>query len=288
MFKADKMQDKSQGTPIFRMEEPSADDLAAFHRDGYVAFPAVFSDDGLKGFLDEILSREQVIELLKKNDDGLNQLPSPYRLDVRPWNNKGPWSDPLFDAPLVTALLRAAIGEAIHFCHSTLHLSLRGCSGIRVHMDHHHWLHNNPVNLAERDKMYVGMLYYPNGFNRGDTNLAVVPGSHLSIPTTDRYANLEELLEGKYDVQAGREFKLKQLQLPPGSMVFLNGRTFHAVSPKPLDSPQAYRIFVNYIFKEAGPPHRFTQPIPPEWLESANPERQKLFQREPYAEGCWE
>ena len=95
------------------MEEPSADDLAAFHRDGYVAFPAVFSDDGLKGFLDEILSREQVIELLKKNDDGLNQLPSPYRLDVRPWNNKGRWSDQLFDAPLVTALLRAAIGEAI-------------------------------------------------------------------------------------------------------------------------------------------------------------------------------
>lgn len=109
MFKADKMQDKSQGTPIFRMEEPSADDLAAFHRDGYVAFPAVFSDDGLKGFLDEILSREQVIELLKKNDDGLNQLPSPYRLDVRPWNNKGRWSDQLFDAPLVTALLRYCV-----------------------------------------------------------------------------------------------------------------------------------------------------------------------------------
>ena len=281
------MRDQIQVKPLFRFDAPSADDLAAFHRDGYVAFPGVFNDDGLKGFIDEILTREQVIELFKKHDDELNQLPSPYRMNVRPWNNKGPWSDQLFDAPLVAALLRATIGEAVHFCHSSLNITLRGCGGIRAHMDHHHWLHDNPINIAERDKWYKQMLYYPNGFNLGDTNLAVVPGSHLSIPTTDRYAKLEEFLVGKYNAQAGRELKLKHLQLPPGSMVFLNARTFHAVSPKPLDSPQEYRIFVAYIFKEAGPPHRFTQPIPPEWLESAGPERKKLFQREPYTEGCW-
>ncbi len=274
--------------PIFKIDAPSAEDLAAFHRDGYVAFPAVFSDEGLKGFLDEIHSREQVIELFKKNDDELNKMTSPYRMGIRPWNNKGPWSDQLFDAPLVTALLRATIGKAIHFCHSSLNISLRGCGGIRAHMDHHHWLHNNPVNLAERDKWYIQMLYYPNGFKRGDTNIVVVPGSHLSIPTTDRYAKLEELLDGKYDEQAGRELKLKHLELPPGSMVFLNARTFHAVSPKPLDSQQEYRIFVPYIFKEAGPPHRYTQSIPPEWLESTSPERKKLFKRESFTEGCWE
>ena len=41
------------------------------------------------------------------------------------------------------------------------------------------------------------------------------------------------------------------------------------------------------IFKEAGPPHRYTQEISDEWMACATPERQKLFDREAYTEGCW-
>ena len=278
------MKELSKKKSIFRIDEPSADDLAAFHRDGYVAYPGVFTDEGLTGFTDEILSREQVVEFFKKNNEHSNEL----RMDVRPWNNKGPWSDQLFDAPLVTALLRSIIGNAYQFCHSTMHIKMRGSGALRAHMDHHHWFHNNPVNLAERDKWYIQMLYYPNGFKVGDTSLSVVPGSHLSMPTTDPY--LSVLLDGnfdEFDEKIRRDAKLKHLELPPGSMVCLNARTIHAAEPKPLDSPQEYRIFVNYIFKEAGPPHRHTQAIPPEWLVSASPEREKLFLREPYTEECW-
>ncbi len=129
------------------------------------------------------------------------------------------------------------------------------------------------------------MLYYPNGFTRGDRNLSVIPGSHRVSPTPD--VTVEKLLAGEYDGVAGRPLKAEALELPPGSMIFLNARTFHVVAPKPLDSPQPYRIFLNYIFKEAGPPHRWTQVVPPEWLENANPHRKTLFQREPYTPDCW-
>jgi hypothetical protein len=77
------------------------------------------------------------------------------------------------------------------------------------------------------------------------------------------------------------------LELPPGSFVYLNARMFHGVDPKPLDSPEPYRIFLIDIFKEAGPPHRYTQEIPQSWLDSASPDRAKLFDREPYTETCW-
>ncbi|MEE2711047.1 MAG: hypothetical protein VYA69_15795, partial [Gemmatimonadota bacterium] len=83
------------------------------------------------------------------------------------------------------------------------------------------------------------------------------------------------------------ELREQTLEMPPGSMVYINARMFHAVAPKPLNSPQPYRIFAIDIFKETGPPHRYTQEIPSEWMERANPERRKLFQRQPYTETCW-
>ncbi len=285
--KSQKMENIVQVMPIFRIDAPSAEDLDAFHRDGFVAYPAVFSDEGLKSFVDEIHSRVQVTDYFNDNKGK----PDEHGVNVRPWNNKGPWSDQLFDAPLVTALLRAIIGENFQFCHSTMHIKMRGGKGVHAHMDHHHWFHNNPINIAERDNWYVQMLYYPNGFKGGDASLAVIPGSHRIVPVPGKqtqYDTLEEMLEGVGSEQAGRELKVKHFELPPGSMVCLNARTYHAVTPKPLDSPQEYRIFCNYIFKEAGPPHRHTQVIPPDWLEDVSPERQKLFDREPYTEVCWE
>lgn len=270
---------------IFQTEAPTAADLAAFHRDGFVALPGVMSAAGIEGLMAECSNHPQIAEFIHKTDAERRTLPQPYQLLVRDWNNKGFWSDQLFDAPLVKALLQAVIGGQYHFCHSTLHVSLRGTPALHFHQDHHHWKHENPINLAEREHWYIQMLYYPNGFTRGDRNLSVIPGSHRVPPTPD--VTLDRLLVGEFDSVAGRQLKVEQLELPPGSMVFLNARTFHAVAPKPMDSAQPYRIFLNYIFKEAGPPHRWTQAIPPEWLAHPTPHRRMLFQRPAYTPDCW-
>lgn len=269
---------------MFRRDAPTTEELEAFHNDGYIAFHDILTDEGREGLIREIVEMEEVqafLETIEHSPDSPNKVHF-----VRPWNNRGYWSDKLIDAPLVTALLQATIGSDYHFCHSSFNVAARGAGRVPIHQDHHHWFHANPVNLAERDKKYIQILYYPNGFTRGDRSLSVIPGSHRIAPTPE--ATPERILAGEYDAQAGRPLRQVHLSLPPGSMVYLNARMFHGVEPKPQDSESAYRLFAIDIFKEAGPPHRFTQEIPQEWLEQATPSRQKLFLREAYTPECWQ
>lgn len=274
----------TEAEPVFRFDAPSAEDIANFHRKGYILYPDVFTDKALAGLTGEILNLKPIREFLDLSDAERCKLDNPTAF-MRPWNDRGYWSDRLIDAPLVTALMQATVGPNYHFCHSALKLSYRGTKPVQLHQDHHHWFHENPVNLAEREKFYIQILYYPNGFKRGDNHLSVVPGSHRIAPS--KGMTRERLLSGEFDKEAGCELKEEHLEVPPGSMVFINARMFHGVGAKPLDSPQEYRIFNIDIFKEAGPPHRHTQEIPPEWMKSTNPERKKMFQREPYTPDCW-
>jgi hypothetical protein len=270
---------------MLRIEAPSAADLAVFHQDGYLAYPDILTDAGREGLIDEIVHYAPVQAFLSLSGEQRAKQTNSSQYFVRPWNDRGAWSDQLIDAPLVTALLQATIGGAWHFCHSAMNVAARGAPGGSLHMDHHHWFHDNPVNLAERDNWYIQVLYYPNGFRRGDRGLSIVPGSHRVAPTPE--VTPERLLAGDFDREAGRELKLQQLELPPGSMIYLNARTFHGVAAKPPDSPQEYRVFAIDIFKQAGPPHRHTQEIPPEWLARATPQRRRIFLREAYTAASW-
>ncbi len=272
-------------SPLFRIDTPSEENLEDFHRDGYIAIPEVFTEEALSALTDEVLNLDGAREYLQTLEAEQGKPSDPAVYFVRPWNDRGPWADQLIDAPLVTALLQATIGPDYHFCHSAMNIAPRGVGQLGFHQDHHHWRHENPVNLAERDKWYIQILYYPNGFTRGDRSLSVIPGSHRVPPTED--VTPERLLAGEFDAVAGRELAVKHLELPPGSMVYLNARMFHGVEPKPLDSPQPFRLFLIDIFKEAGPPHRYTQEIPADWIERADPARKKLFSRAAYTPDCW-
>ena len=276
---------------LFRVPGPSQEEIRSFHDDGYIAFPDVFTDHARESLIKEIEGLDQVREFVGQIQAERGE---PKAYFIRPWNDRGPYSDQLIDDPFITALLTATIGEAYHFCHSALNIAPRGIGPIRYHQDHHHWKHENPVNFAERDRYYVQILYYLNGFTVGDRNLKVIPGSHRIAPTEDAAPDRafpdefpSRLLAGEFDGEAGRPLREKRLELPPGSMVYINARIFHGVEPKPVDSPQPYRIFNIDIFKEAGPPHRYTQEIPAEWIEGASPARRKLFDRKAYSEGCW-
>lgn len=270
---------------MFRRAAPSQDELAAFEQDGYLAYPDVFTEEALAGLTDEVHGYAPVRDFLGLSDEARAKLDNPYGYFERPWNDRGFWGDRIIDDPFITALLKTTIGPDYHFCHSALHASLRGSKEIGFHQDHHHWFHENPVNLAERENLYIQILYYPNGFTRGDRNLKVIPGSHKVAPTGD--LTPEKLLSGAYDEEAGRALAQKELELPPGSMVYLNARMFHGVSPKPMDSPQACRLFLIDIFKQAGPPHRYTQEIPSEWMDRAGEERKRLFRRAAYTPESW-
>ena len=266
---------------LFRKSGPTAADIDAFHNDGCIVYPDVFTDAAREELTEEILQLEAVQDHLRAWAAGTEE----HRYFVRPWNDRGRCGDGLIDDPFVTALLRATIGDDYHFCHSALALAPPGTQATPYHQDHHHWKHDNPSNRAERERYYIQVLYYLNGFRAGDHNLTVIPGSHRVAPTAE--ATAERMLAGEYDVEAGRRLEERRLELPPGSMVYINARIFHAVEAKPAASPQAYRLFNIDIFKQAGPPHRYTQEIPQSWMQGAGPERRKLFERKAYSEGCW-
>ena len=267
---------------LFRISGPAQDDIDAFHHDGYIVFADVLTDEARECLLKEIEELAQVREYVEELERNRGE---PKAYFIRPWNERGRYCDQLIDDPFIGALLGGTIGDDYHFCHSALNIAPRGIGPIRYHQDHHHWKHENAVNLAERDRYYVQILYYLNGFRLGDRNLKVIPGSHRVAPT--EAATGERMLAGAFDAEAGRPLREKRLSLPPGSVVYINARLFHAVEAKPSDSAQPYRIFNIDIFKEAGPPHRYTQEIPAEWMARANPARKKLFMREAYTEGCW-
>ena len=94
--------------PVFRLDDPTDDDVSTFHRDGFLILPEVFTDEGLKGLTEEILSLQEVKDyfksLSKSNPEADNLPPKhPSSYFVRPWNDRGPWGDRLIDAPLVPA-----------------------------------------------------------------------------------------------------------------------------------------------------------------------------------------
>lgn len=269
----------------FRIDAPTEESLSCFNRDGYIAFPDAMTDTFREALIDEILSYNRINNFLSLSESERSQLTHPTHFFERPWNNRGPLSDALIDAPLIINLLQQTIETDYHFCHSAINLALAGAKRVPFHQDHHHWKHNNPVNISERNKFYIQILYYPNGFKHGDRSLCVIPGSHLVAPTPE--TTPEDLVSGKFDEDIGRKLEIVQLELPPGSFVYINARMFHGVDPKPVTSPQEYRIFLIDIFKQTGPPHRYTQEIPKEWTESANPYRKSLFNREPYTDNCW-
>ena len=263
---------KSQNASLFRLSGPSPEEIDSFHNDGYIAYPNVLTDEARDRLIEEITKSDAIREYIETLDNPTDER---EQFAIRNWDDRGPVGHALIDAPFIITLLRGTIGDQFHYCHSALRIAPRGIEPVPFHQDHHHWKHHNPVNIAERGKYYVQVLYYPLGFAPGDRSLKVIPGSHRIAPTEE--ATPEKMLAGDFDADVGRKLEEKHLSLPPGSMVYINARIFHGVEPKPLDSPTPYRIFNIDVFKEIGPPHRYTQEIPAEWIERASPERRRLF-----------
>ena len=83
------------GPPIFRRHQLSASELADFQRafedDGYVVLDGCFTDAGSDGLAEEMLANAEYLawdEIVRTT--GVRE---PERFGLRPWDEKGPWSD---------------------------------------------------------------------------------------------------------------------------------------------------------------------------------------------------
>ena len=111
------MQDFAKKHPIFRLDAPSLEDISFFYQKGYIAYPGIFTDEGQKGFMEEILAWQPMREHFAKTELQRSKREKTDDFNWRNWDDKGPWSDQLIDAPFVTAALKEIIGNDFHFCH---------------------------------------------------------------------------------------------------------------------------------------------------------------------------
>ena len=154
-------------------------------------------------------------------------------------------------------LLGSVMTNPYPLCHTTLIASYPDSAAVGFHQDHHHWRGSLPVNLHEREFMYVQMLYYPNGFGVGDGGIEVLRGSHRRLPETiDSVIGNDAPTPDEEGVwrhtSLARPYVSPEVGIEPtavalgrGSMIFLNGRTYHGVSSQPPDSERSCRLFAN-------------------------------------------
>ena len=90
---------------LFRLSGPSPADLESFHNDGYIAFPNIFTDHARESLIKEIEGLDQVREYVQQLESHRGE---PKSYFIRPWNERGPYSDQLIDDPFIASVLQAA------------------------------------------------------------------------------------------------------------------------------------------------------------------------------------
>ncbi len=109
--------------PLFRLSGPSEADIDSFHNDGYIVYPDVLTDRARGNLIAEIMEYAPVRRYLDASEQNRGE---PKSYFIRPWNERGLFSDRLIDDPFITSLLQSTIGDDYHFCHSALNIAPRG------------------------------------------------------------------------------------------------------------------------------------------------------------------
>ena len=95
---------------LFRLSGPSPADIESFHNDGYIAFPNVFTDHARESLIKEIEGLDQVREYVQQLESHRGE---PKSYFIRPWNERGPYSDQLIDDPFIASVLKPPLATPI-------------------------------------------------------------------------------------------------------------------------------------------------------------------------------
>ena len=263
---------------LFRVGAPPEGWQREVAQQGFVLLPGALTEAAAEALTSEVLATEEAAPVVA----GTAQSGSARGAHAI----CGPVADALLDAPLLRSMLGATFeGGRYEVCHTTFSVRAPGSPGGGLHQD----FFFGPAPWCERDCPHqsISVFVYPTGFSPGDCALTLIPGSPLVDPfdealqgpqlqnTVDN-ARLPTIFAERFGLQP------RELTAPPGTLVLLNCKVWHAVGDKPAKSPQPYRIFRNYIFKTVGSePHQHTQSIPPSWLRGASAHRRMLFARQP-------
>ena len=95
---------------LFRLSGPSPADIDSFNNDGYIAFPDVFTDQARESLIKEIEGLDQVREYVQQLESYRGE---PKSYFIRPWNERGPYSDQLIDDPFIASCCKPPLATPI-------------------------------------------------------------------------------------------------------------------------------------------------------------------------------
>lgn len=226
-------------TQLFKPYTFGPAERAQMDRDGHFLLPGILTEDACTRLVDALAQIEELVAA------GVTE-PLPNR-NAAEYNS---YLESLIAHPQLLALARSVLGEEIRFDHCVTLNRPGGNQGLRWHS--HEYAEDDP-SLG-----FIRIFFYINGFQPGDGNLKVVPGSHLfRDPAIDAQSN-EELatrwLAGKSHPLTGEPLHVVDLTAPPATVALMWTHAAHAVTPR--REASSTRWCVVYAYRNPGRPSR--------------------------------
>ncbi|MEM7128459.1 MAG: phytanoyl-CoA dioxygenase family protein [Chloroflexota bacterium] len=223
--------------PLFKPYTISPDEKEQMNRDGHLVLPGILTDYACQ----QLVRSLSYIQALA--DDGVDDpLPNRHAAEY------DPYLESLIAHPQMLGLARSVLGEEIRFDHCVTLNRPGGNQGIRWHS--HEYADDDP-SLG-----FIRIFFYISGFDVGDGNLKVVPGSHLFRDPHIHADSNEELIEqwmaGKSHPMTREPLEIVDLAAPPATVALMWTHAAHAVHPRLATSRT--RWCVVYAYRTPGRP----------------------------------
>lgn len=217
--------------PLFKPYSFGPTEKEQMDRDGHFVLPGILTD--------------HVCERLVESLSHIETLCAAGVKDPLPNHNAAEYDhylESLIGHPQLLALARSILGDNIRFDHCVTLNRPGGNRGIRWHS--HEYAEDDP-SLG-----FVRIFFYVNGFEAGDGNLRVVPGSHLyRDPNIDAHSDeefVERWMAGKTHPLTGEPLQIVDLTAPPATVALMWTHAAHAVHPRRSESTTRWSVVYAY------------------------------------------
>ena len=231
-------QTADHGRPLFGAYNLGAEQRETMDREGHLVLPGALLPE----------SREQLVAALARievlREDGSIEGHEHSRFAAE----YDHYLESLIGHPQMLELARRVLGDDIRFDHC---VTLNRHRGTRGSSWHSHGYADDDTSLG-----FVRIFFYVNGFDIGDGNLQVVPGSHLFRDGTLNASTDDELeatwLKGRVHRGTHEPLQIERLDLPEGSVVLMWTHALHAVEPRKASSDTRWTVV--YAYRNPGHP----------------------------------
>jgi hypothetical protein len=207
-----------------------ADERAQLDKDGHLVLPGLLTPDSRERLT---ASLSHIQSLLPGDEE---HRPNHYCAEYDKYLAS------LIDHPQMLDLARRVLGEDIRFDHCVSLNRPGGNDGSRWHSH----------GYSEQDAAlgFVRIFFYVNGFEMGDGNLKVVPGSHLhrdpAVSAVDDGELREGWMSGRTHPVTGQPLDIEELEAPQGSVALMWTHAAHGVNARLPGSDTRWTVVYAY------------------------------------------